>query len=105
VGAVHKTVEHRQAREAWAPTVAAGQAECAEIRCLMGERLIVPGTPWDMAHDRVNGGYLGPAHRGCNRSEGATFGNRLRGLIRHGGGQLPPAGPQAPTVPWSSRVW
>jgi hypothetical protein len=104
MGRVHKTVEHRQAREAWAPTVAAGNAECAEIRCLMSDRSIAAGAPWDMAHDRVNGGYLGPAHPSCNRSEGARFGNQLRALIRRGG-QPPAAGPPAPTVPWSSRVW
>jgi hypothetical protein len=103
MGAVHKTPEHREARAAWAPVVARGEAECAEPVCLFEERWIVPGSPWDMAHDRDNGGYRGPAHRRCNRSEGARFGNWLRGLRRHGG--EPVARPAAPSVPWSSRVW
>lgn len=102
MGDVHRTAEHKAARAAWEPTVEAGEAYCAELICLMADRWIEPGTPWDMAHDRRTGGYLGPAHRACNRSEGATYGNRLRGLLRHGGRHEKPA---APTEPWSSRVW
>ena len=35
----------------------------------------------DLAHDHVNGGYLGLACRQHNRGEGATRGNRMRGPL------------------------
>jgi hypothetical protein len=70
---------HQQTRKRLAPVVAAGDAYCAELVCKMRTRWIAPGSDWDLAHDRVNGGYLGPAHSRCNRSEGAAFGNRKRG--------------------------
>lgn len=74
---------HRQQRERWAPTVKAGEAYCTEPVCLLPDRWIAPGTPWDLAHNRAAGPghYHGPAHRRCNRSEGATYGNRRRGHI------------------------
>lgn len=78
---------HQQQRARWRPTVEAGDAYCAEPICIHQDgRWIEPGTPWDLAHDRDHGGYLGPAHRACNRSEGATYGNSLRG-----GGQGTPS--------------
>jgi hypothetical protein len=54
---------HQKLRRRWAPAVAAGVVNCA--RC---GQLIRPGQVWDLDHrdDRV--GYLGPAHRKCNRS-------------------------------------
>ncbi len=71
--------QHQQERQRWAPTVAAGKADCAELVCLNpAGRWIEPGQDWDLAHDRVNGGYLGPAHSPCNRSEGAKHGNGQR---------------------------
>lgn len=73
---------HQLERQRWAPIVAVGNAQCAELRCLMKTRWIAPGTRWDLAHDRANGGYLGPAHARCNRSEGAAHGNRKRGQLR-----------------------
>lgn len=69
---------HQQTRARWAPIVNAGDAYCTEIICKMRTRWIAPGSKWDLAHDRVNGGYLGPAHARCNRSEGAAYGNRTR---------------------------
>lgn len=84
------------------PDVDAGRAYCAELICLMPDRWIAPGSEWDAAHDRENPGqYLGPAHARCNRSEGATFGNHLRGLLRHGERERPPVRRGA----WHSRVW
>lgn len=64
---------HQQTREAWRPIVESGQAQCAEPICLMATRWIPPGSPWDLAHDRAAGGYRGPAHARCNRSEGARW--------------------------------
>lgn len=66
--------EHTAVRARWRPLVDAGQAYCAEIECLEDDRWIPPGTPWDLAHDHQNGGYLGPAHPRCNRTEGARRG-------------------------------
>jgi hypothetical protein len=43
-----------------------------------GEPLTVPAALLDLAHDNVNGGYLGLACRRHNRSEGASRGNRQR---------------------------
>ena len=69
---------HQKERRRWAPIVAAGHATCTELVCLMNSRRITPGTAWDLAHDRIHGGYLGPAHRRCNRSEGARHKNLVR---------------------------
>lgn len=61
--------EHRRARAAWAPRVAAGHVVCA--RCGL---LIAPGDPWDLGHDDADRSkYAGPEHRRCNR---ATAGRR-----------------------------
>lgn len=79
MAARHHTPQHRAQREHWAPIVAAGQAWCSETRCLMASRWIPPGTPWDVAHTPDGLAYLGPAHAKCNRSEGASRGNRQRG--------------------------
>lgn len=62
--------KHEQVRAALRRSVDAGQAWCAEDHCLMPTRWIPPGTPWDLAHNRATGGYLGPAHAKCNRTEG-----------------------------------
>ncbi|TCJ23032.1 hypothetical protein [Nocardioides jejuensis] len=82
---VYDTAFHRAQRKAWAPIVEAGDTECTELRCLMPDRTINPGTPWQLAHDRrvciwprhhcTSDCYLGPAHQRCNTSEGATHGN------------------------------
>ena len=69
---------HRAERKKWARVVASGEAWCCEPVCLMPSRWIAPGTPWDVAHDTSGSQYLGPSHRACNRSEGATRGNRKR---------------------------
>lgn len=70
---------HRREKESWRQYVDAGMTHCAELVCLMPNRWIPPGTPWDLAHDRRNPGkYLGPAHKRCNASEGARYGNAIR---------------------------
>lgn len=70
---------HKRERRRWLPVVRAGNGWCAELVCLRPSRWMDPSEPWDLAHDHVNGGYLGPSHRACNRSEGAARGNRQRG--------------------------
>lgn len=69
---------HQRERRKWDPTVKAGNAYCAEPICLEPTRWINPSEQWDLAHNRTTGGYHGPAHTRCNRSEGATYGNRKR---------------------------
>ena len=74
--------KHRRERRRWAADVAAGFVECTLPGCKRVEagrsRLILPGEPWDLGHDRVTGGWQGPQHVECNRAEGAAFGNRQR---------------------------
>jgi hypothetical protein len=41
------------------------------------------GTPLDLCHDHDNGGYKGLGHASCNRSEGASRGNRDRLTTTH----------------------
>jgi hypothetical protein len=60
---------HQAERKKWIPVVNAGNAVCT--RC---GRPIVAGTAWDLDHTDDRRGYLGPAHRTCNR------GHRRRGL-------------------------
>jgi len=73
---------HRAERARLAPSVEAGEAECAELVCVMPDRWIEPGEEWDLAHDRrVPGTYLGPAHVRCNRREGARWAQTLAGHV------------------------
>ena len=75
---------HRVERERLRPEVEAGRAWCAELVCTKPDRWIEPGTPWDLAHDRRDGSYLGPAHAACNRAENARRVNRARRARREG---------------------
>jgi hypothetical protein len=61
-----------------------------------GEPLTVPAWLLDLAHDHVNGGYLGLACRRHNRAEGAARGNRMRG-------PLPRA--QRRAIAWKTGRW
>ncbi len=64
---------HRRMRDAAKASVDAGQAACS--RC---GRMIAPGTPWDLDHTPDRLGWLGPAHRSCNRRAGAKVANANR---------------------------
>lgn len=90
---------HQRIRAELQPLVDTGQAYCAERICLYPSRWIKPGTAWDLAHADGNQ-YRGPAHAKCNRSEGATRGNRKRAH--------PPrrtTRPTASTANVTSRPW
>ncbi len=52
---------------------------CHETICRYPTRDIAPTQGNDIAHDETGTTILGPAHPRCNRSEGATRGNRERG--------------------------
>ena len=65
-------------RKAWAPVIARGEGRCHETICLMPTRTITPGSKWDLCHDTTGTTIIGPGHRRCNRSEGATRGNQAR---------------------------
>lgn len=78
----YQTAQHKGMRAKLNPIVAAGQAHCTETTCLEEQdgrtRWIPPGTPWDVAHEDNGIDYKGPAHRRCNRADGARRGNRMR---------------------------
>jgi hypothetical protein len=70
----------------WTPIVETGTVQC----CLCG-RLILPGKirvgnqwhrSWDLDHIPGTTRYRGPAHRRCNRRDGAIRGNKARGRRR-----------------------
>lgn len=65
-------------RKAWAGVVARGEAQCHEPVCLHPTRAIHPASQWDLCHDTTGTVILGPGHRKCNRSEGASRGNKAR---------------------------
>lgn len=63
--------KHQREKKLWGPGTNRWTGVCAEPVCLMPTRWLDPNARWDLAHDHVNGGYLGPAHPKCNRTEGA----------------------------------
>lgn len=84
----HYDYAHQQQRAKWKPTVDAGLATCHAKRCLMSSRIIVPdytkrGDGWDVGHSEDRSRWTGPEHARCNRSEGATRGNKARGRAKN----------------------
>jgi hypothetical protein len=71
-------IEHKRKRAEWAPVVATGQARCHAKRCLHPSRAIDPDEAWDLGHNESRTRWTGPEHARCNRSEGATRGNKQR---------------------------
>ena len=63
--------EHRRIRRDVARRVDLGVERC--VRC---GGWIAAGAPWDLDHTDDRTGYLGPAHRRCNRGAGAVKGNK-----------------------------
>lgn len=64
---------HQRLRKQWEPRVMAGDCACAKCG-----QPIHPGQAWDLGHTADRQGYTGPEHQRCNRSEGASRGNRMR---------------------------
>jgi hypothetical protein len=71
-GPQHRTPEYRAARKAYTAAQQRGEWHtCAQPICVMGTRDIAPTQPIDVAHDESATIILGPAHRRCNRVDGA----------------------------------
>jgi hypothetical protein len=69
--------------------------------CAIGGEPLCCHPRWlDLAHDHVNGGYLGLSCRRHNRGEGASRGNRQRGWLRVIGPR-----PVPPPIWTASRDW
>jgi hypothetical protein len=75
-GATVYAGEHARVRK-----MAVAGYRVGDLCAIGGEPLTVAPERLDLAHDHVNGGYLGLACRFHNRSEGASRGNRLRGPL------------------------
>ncbi len=80
------TAAHKRERRKWKAIVDAGNGWCSERVCLMPTRWLDPAEPFDLAHDHVNGGYLGPAHFAATGRRAPPRGNRAR----HRGTPPPP---------------
>jgi hypothetical protein len=67
--------EHRRLRAHWQQVIDAGE----EVLCVRCYRPILPRLhAFDLDHTEDRLGWLGPAHRFCNRSHAARKGNALR---------------------------
>lgn len=80
---------HQREKRRLNPIVKRKGATCCAVRCLMPTRDIPPGTEswqWDLGHTPDRTHWTGPEHPRCNRSEGATRGNRQRGNTRTAAG-------------------
>lgn len=69
---------HQQMRAQWILAVNRGTVDCHARVCLELSRRIEPGSAWDLGHDSTATVWTGPEHSRCNRTEGATRGNRIR---------------------------
>lgn len=66
----YRTPEHRaKVAEYKAQMLRDGQLWCAESRCIMRSRLILPGMRWAAGHDSTGTRYVGPVHQQCNASD------------------------------------
>lgn len=68
---------HQSLRRSWATIVRRGLAKCS--RC--GDPIAADGL-WDLDHTEDRSGWLGAAHRSCNRRAGALKANSPRRASR-----------------------
>lgn len=68
--AVYGRSEHRTLRARWQARIDSGE----QVQCATCPTLITPESQWDLGHDHVNGGYLGPQCVPCNRGDGGRRG-------------------------------
>jgi hypothetical protein len=64
---------HQGTRKRWVPVVRTGTVPCAHCGWLIGAN-----EPWDLAQAPDRSGWLGPAHRYCNRADGARNSNTVQ---------------------------
>ncbi|NYD43944.1 hypothetical protein [Nocardioides panaciterrulae] len=77
--AQHRTPEYRAAYQQLRRAQAAGQwLVCVESECKRSSRDISPLDRASISHDQTGTVILGPSHLGCNLSEAASRGNRMR---------------------------
>lgn len=69
---------HQKERARWQARLQAGET----FPCPRCHRPVVNGMAFDLDHRDDRTGYLGPAHRYCNRRAGAIKGNRQRYVNR-----------------------
>lgn len=75
----HRTPEYRAAYKAQRTAQAAGQwLWCVEPICKRQTRDIAPWDRASISHDPTGTVILGPSHLGCNLSEAASRGNKMR---------------------------
>lgn len=75
-----------RARAWWAARILELERAGKPIRCPFCDQPVTLDQPWDVDHaeKRADGGALWsrdnqrPAHRACNQSDGASYGNRRR---------------------------
>lgn len=61
---------HQAERRSWERELArVGVVECHARVCLMPDREIYDGDPWDLGHTEDRTGWTGPEHPKCNRTE------------------------------------
>lgn len=79
----HRTPEYRAAYRALRQAQAAGEwLWCVEPKCKATSRQIAPWQRASISHDTTGTVILGPSHLGCNLSEAAVRGNKMRGRAR-----------------------
>lgn len=66
--------QHQRLRAAWQARINREGTTC--VRC--GGRIPAGSRKWDLGHTADRTGYTGPEHVRCNRSEGASRGNKQR---------------------------
>ena len=69
---------HAKLRKRYASRMAQGEA----FPCTRCHRVVMHGMAWDLDHDDTRQGYLGPAHRSCNRRAGQAKGRRRMRVSR-----------------------